>query len=136
MPGLTDTDEVRATTRRLTDALYDWLCLPITAYERAAKNGQVPASREVPDMGKELARAVEQRDRLQSHLDSALAQMDSMDEVFRAPLEMTVIVPMRMAVEAQERYISDIQARIEETALAVAQSEEKTENLKRDEQKV
>ena len=84
MPGLTDTDEVRATTRRLTDALYDWLCLPITAYERAAKNGQVPASREVPDMGKELARAVEQRDRLQSHLDSALAQIDSMVEVFQA----------------------------------------------------
>jgi hypothetical protein len=128
MPGITDTDEVRATVRKLTDALYEYLCLDITAYERAAKAGKVPAystASQVPDMGSMLAMAVEERDRMQARLDTALVQLEEVPDLMQTPIEMAVIDPLRHQIENQERFISELQSRMEQTEAAVAQSDQK-----------
>lgn len=128
MPGITDTDEVRATVRKLTDALYEYLCLDITAYERAAKAGMVPAystAAQVPDMGSMLAMAVDDRDRMQARLDAAFVQLEEVPDVMRTPIEMAVIDPLRHQIENQERFISELQKRMEQTEAAVAQSAQK-----------
>jgi hypothetical protein len=128
MPGITDTDEVRAVTRKLTDALYDYLCLSVTAYERAAKAGKIPAYAsvaQVPDAATQLAKAVEERDRMQARLDAAMAQLDEVPEQMVAALRMAVVDPMEAFLESQERYISDLQRQMEQTEAAVAQFEQK-----------
>jgi hypothetical protein len=128
IPGLTDTDEVRAVTRKLTDALYDYLCLSVTAYERAAKAGKIPAYASVaqmPDMGSILAKAVEDRDRLVGRLETALNQLEDVPDVMKTGIEMCLIDPLKQQIESQERYISDLQKQMEQTEAAVAQLERK-----------
>jgi|ERR1017187_5449342 hypothetical protein len=122
MQGLTDTDEVRATVRKLTDALYEYLTLDVTAYERAAKAGQLPSYATMadlpkpPDPAEQLAKAVEERDRIQARLDKAREQLLEVPEIMRAGLEMAIIDPLQQNLESQERYVSLIQEAMEHSA--------------------
>lgn len=116
--GLIDTDEVRATVRRLTDALYDYLTLDITAAERAVKQGQMQMigyPMPPPDFAEQLAKVVEDRDAMQDRIENTRATIEDAPEIMRGSLELTVLRPLEDHLKAIEEHISFLQKRVEES---------------------
>lgn len=119
MPGIADTLERRAVVKRLTDALYEYLTLDCTEYERAAslatpRMAFVPRS--MPDPAEQLAKAVENRDRTQERLQAMRRQLEDVPEVMRTAVEMTMIGPLEDTLRGQEDWISELQKQIESKA--------------------
>lgn len=121
LPGMIDTDEVRATIRKLTDALFDYLTLDIVAYERAAKLHPAGMTRvQIPayDIGDELKKALDRREELQERIAKVQQQIADSPEVMRNPLELTILQPFQDQLQFYEDEINRLQKRIEETQSA------------------
>jgi hypothetical protein len=122
---IVDTDERRAALRKLTDALYDYLALPITEMERGEAASQ--EARKTPSVTVEkmihFQQEVEnQRELLEENrgkVDQALAATpEDLRGMFRVQLEALLLSPLESQLKAMEAYLSQMQATLEDDSQA------------------
>ena len=125
--GPIDTDERRAVARALTDALYEYLTLPITEMERAYK-----LQSEVPPMTVErIVEAQEQVEKIREALEEGRAKVETamagqmehaaeeVKGVIRLQLEALYVDPLANQLKAMEEWLSGMQAELEKGESAV-----------------
>lgn len=121
---VTDTDERRAVVRRLTDALYDYLTLDVVEMERGAKMRDEAMKRMAdhpffgpkpsPEMLIEASVDVES---LRERIETAKEQMAQAGEKLgplAALMEAGIIGPMEEMLRSREKYLSELQKRMEQ----------------------
>ena len=121
-----DTDERRKVARALTDALYEYLTLPITEMERAFK-----LQSEVPAMTVErIVQAQEQVERIREALEEGHGKVEAamvglrngpeeMQAIARIQLQTLYVDGLEAQLKSMEEWLSGMQAELEkrETAL-------------------
>ena len=120
---MADTDERRAVVRRLTDALYDYLTLDVVEMERGVKMAAEQANRPQPTYygprptAEMLVEASEGVESLRERVDAARAQLsnrDAQDALGLALMEAGIIGPMEEILREREKYLSQLQKRMEQ----------------------
>ena len=108
--GVFDTEEVKATIRRLTDALNDYLTMDVDAMERAATIARYQAPN--PEM---LVKAQEQLDMMRARLEDGRTALEhgSLPDGVKAVFRAGVLGPLEDQIRVQETYLSNLQAAME-----------------------
>jgi hypothetical protein len=115
-----DTDERRAVLRKLTDALYDYLVLPITEMERAyladqeARKGPSVTVEKIVHFQEEIEKQRDQLEENRGKVETALhGTPEGMEEIFRVQLEALLVTPLEAQIKGMEQYLSQMQAELE-----------------------
>lgn len=124
-PARINTDERRAVARALTDALYDYLTLPIAEMERAyAQQSKTPrvTVEGVVRMQDEINR---RRDELAANHEKVTVAIASvpqgMEEMVKLQLESILITPLEKEISGLETFLSQMQAELEKGVPANAE---------------
>jgi hypothetical protein len=116
-----DPDERRAVAKALTDALYNYLALPIAETERAYSLTNRPAPRVTLESVMEIQRKIEEtRDQIEIAEQQLADSTAPIPEDFRAmmynAMAQLTVTPLRNQVKGLEEYLSHLQAEMEKQA--------------------
>lgn len=127
IPPWVNTQKRRDVIARLTGALYDFLTLDLDETEaaKAMMDAQpIMATASVtPEM---LIRAQEDLQGTRDAMENAAHSFDSFPEDLREGMLAALQAPFQMQIRQQERYLSDLQARMEAEAVPAGPTEPTT----------
>ena len=113
-PGVIDTEERKQVYRRLTDALYDYLALPIVEMERAQSQSPQYGPALTPEM---LIKAQESVEYIQSQMDAIEAIIEKVpSEDVRGLMRVGMLPMYEQQLRQAQEWLTHVQTGLENVA--------------------